>query len=444
MHDFVLEHPRAMLFCGMGISKTAALYWAINSLLLDAAIRGVLVVAPLRVCNLTWPMEAKQWQPFQWMRVANLRTSEGIDQFMAGTADVYVCNYEFLPSLTKLIARRKGGLPYDVEVWDESTRAKNHGAKRINGYRKGPRGVRRVALTGTPTPHSLLDLFAQVRLIDDGARLGRSFTHFRDTYFTSDFMGYKWEPKEGAEVEIYAKIADITLTLKTRDWVDLPEPIIEDVEVALPEEVMKQYRKLEKDLILQLPEGEINAANAAVLVQKLQQFTAGQSYDAERTVHAMHDEKVQALGKLAKQHDEPLLVACIFQHEQAALRAAYPLAVFFADAKTPAAQENMLNAWNRGDIPMLVAHPASVGHGLNLQRGGCKLVYMSLTFNREYYEQMICRLSRRGQTKPVTVYRLMCPGTVDEAVAEALADKANIEHRLLGWLTNKQNERTKP
>lgn len=506
MRDFLLTRPRAMLMCGMGISKTAAVFWAACDLLEDAAIRGVLVIAPVRVCNLTWPMEGRLWDQFRWLRVANLREPEGIEQLLAGTADVYVINYEALASrdVTRQIPREptqqecdemldgvvpvtatlKGQVsdddlasmalgeipksirftrsetthykgfvekhltgkrwPFNMVVFDEITKAKNHDVKGIKALYKELKqrpSTRRAGLTGTPAPNSLMDLFAQYRLLDDGARLGHSITHFKETYFTKDYNGHTWSIKEGAEKEIYDKIADITLSLRTRDWIDLPEPIIEDVEVTLPDEVLKQYKQFEKDLIIELAEGEITAANSAVLVTKLQQFTAGQTYDGERLVHELHNEKIEALRALAAKHKEPLLVACIFQHEQAMVRKCFPLAVFFADAKTAKTQENLLEAWNRGDIPMLVAHPASVGHGLNLQRGGCKLIYMSLTFNREWYEQMICRLSRRGQTKPVTVYRLMCPGTVDEAVAEALADKANTERRLMGWLTNKQNER---
>jgi HEPN domain-containing protein len=215
---------------------------------------------------------------------------------------------------------------------------------------------------------------------------------------------------------------------------DVPDTVVEDVEIKMPDAMMKQYRAFEKELVLQLGTKNITAANAAALVTKLLQFTSGAVYDEDRKTHDIHDLKIEALRKLKKSIKSPILVACIFQHEQERIRKAFPDARFFADAKTEAQQLMLLEQWNERKIPMLVAHPASVGHGLNLQRGSSTMVWMSLTYSRELYEQMIARLSRRGQQDVVMVYRLMCPDTADDAVATVLQEKRDTEQRLLSAL----------
>ena len=302
----------------------------------------------------------------------------------------------------------------------------------------------RVNLTGTPASNSLLDLFAQVRLLDDGHRLGRSFDHFKKTYFSpTDYQQYNWEPVVGAQDRIEARIADITLTMRTSDWLkDLPDFHVEDVDVHLSAPIMEQYEEFKKELILELrQEVQITAANAAVLVRKLLQFTSGCIYDAEKKTHEVHDEKMKALAKLAKQIKDPLLVICDFKHEQDRIRRRFPQARFFADAKTPALQMQLIAQWNRREIPMLVGHPLSMGHGLNLQMGSQTMVWMSLTYSQEQYGQTIARLYRRGQKEVVMVYRLMVPGTVDDVVAEVLEQKRNTEQRLLTALMLLEGDR---
>jgi SNF2 family DNA or RNA helicase len=274
--------------------------------------------------------------------------------------------------------------------------------------------------------------------------MGYRSSHFQAT----DYMEYSWKPKDGAQNTIEHRISDITLTLHSRDWLDIPDTIVEDVEVSMPHGLMDEYRKFEKELVLQIlrdqQEGkEIAAANAAVLVTKLLQFTSGAIYDEDRLTHVLHDAKMQALKGIIKRTHGPVLVACHFKHEQDRIRQLLPQAEFFAAAKTPKSQMELINRWNAGEIPVLVAHPKSVGHGLNLQHGSNTMVWVSLTYSRELYEQMICRLVRRGQDKAVTVYRLMCPGTVDDAVAEALAMKADVETRLLNALKMLESFRNK-
>ena len=436
IRDHLLKNELALLFAGMGLGKTAACLDAITTLLLDAATSGVLVVAPMRVCNLTWPMEVEQWDQFNWLKVANLRTAAGQKAFMRGNAHMYLINYESLHVLSELWGKlQKQGrpLPYDLIIFDESTKAKNPSAKRINKFRRDmPMVERQWALTGTPAPNSLLDLFAQVRLIDGGERLGRTFMQYRTSYFQStDYMQYTWKPKDGAQNTIEERISDITLTLHSKDWLDIPDTVVEDVEVHLGKELMDQYQEFERKMVMELREGDITAATAAALVTKLLQFTSGMIYDGDRLTHDLHNHKLDRLKAIVKHTHGPVLVACNFQHEQTRIKQVLPKAQFFRDATTPAKQLNLIQRWNAGEVPVLVAHPASVGHGLNLQHGSNTLVWMTLTYSRELYEQMICRLVRRGQDKAVTVHRLMCPGTVDEAVAEALAMKADVETRLL-------------
>jgi SNF2 family DNA or RNA helicase len=447
----MIEHMQqtkdALLFCGMGLSKTAAVLSHLNELFLSGEARAALVVGPMRVANLTWPSEVRDWDQFRWMRVANLRTESGQREFLRGRAHLYLVNYESLHHLVSLVERRGGSLPYDVAVYDELTRARNPGSKRINLYRrKVPRVERNIGLTGTPIPNSWIDLFAQVRLVDDGLRLGTNFSKFKAEFFMQPAYAFApWKEKKGTPEKLEQAISDITITLKSSDWLNIPDTVYEDVEIKFTPELQEKYEKLEEELVIELQQGKtLNVANAAALVTKLLQFTSGHIYDEEKVVHPVHNLKFEALARIAKHEKQPLFVACIFQHEQARIRAQFPQARFFADAKTPDAQKKLLDEWNAGKIPMLVSHPASVGHGLNLQHGSSVIVWMSLTYSRENYEQMIARLARRGQQNIIRVYRLMVPGTVDDAVAEALANKASNEARLISALQMLESYRKYP
>ncbi len=444
--DHLAENKDALLYVGMGIGKTAAVLSHLNELFLSGEAVAALIVAPLRVANLTWPAEVKGWDQFAWMRVANLRTESGQRAFLNGSAHLYLINYEALKTLVSLAERRKGKLPYDVVIFDELTRAKNPGSKRINLYRrKVARVDRQIGLTGTPMPNSWLDLFAQVRLIDDGERLGTNFLQFKRQYFYGSEQQFTpWKAKNGTAELLEQKISDITVTLKSSDWLDIPDTVFEDIEIEFTDTLREQYKRLEKELVIELRKDKVlNVANAAALVSKLLQFTSGHIYDEEREVHPVHNLKFDALKKLSEKEPQPLLVASIFQHEQARIRQQFPEARFFADAKNEVTQKKLLDDWNAGKVPMLVAHPASIGHGLNLQHGSSVMVWITLTYSREYYEQMIARLARRGQTEIIKVYRLMVPGTVDDAVAEALASKAANEARLISALQMLESFRNK-
>lgn len=441
------EQKDALLFVGMGIGKSAACLHRLNDLFMDGEARAALIIAPLRVCNLTWPAEVEAWDQFRWMKVANLRTESGRRAFLEGSAHLYLINYEAISSLCQLVETRKGSLPYDVVIFDELTRAKNPGSKRINLFRRRvPRAARHWGLTGTPMPNSWMDLFAQLRLVDNGERLGGNFLQFKREYFYGGENHFQpWKPKVGTTKKLEDKIGDITVTLKSSDWLDLPDTVFEDVEITFTPELRERYETLEKQLVIELRKDHVlNVPNAASLVTKLLQFTSGHMYDEQREVHPIHNLKFDVLKRIVQKEKQPLLVICIFQHEQDRIREQFPQARFFGDAQSATKQKQLLEDWNAGKIHMLVAHPASVGHGLNLQYGSSVLVWLTLTYSREYYEQTIARLARRGQENIIRVFRLMVPGTVDDAVAEALATKAENEARLISALQMLESFRNQP
>lgn len=437
--DFLLKNPDSFLLMGMGLGKTSTCLKLIDHLLTNGESRGALIIAPLRVKNLTWPAEVKKYKDFQWMKMADLRTEEGQKHFHRGSADIYLINWESLPLVAKLLARKTSGkVPYDIVIADESTKGKSSESKRAATYHKYcPRVKRHIAMTGTPVPNSLLDLWGQMRFVDGGRRLGPSFNAFRDRFFDkADRFGYVWVPQENAEQRIYKRISDVTLTLKTSQYLDLPDVVLHDVDVPLPGSLMKQYRQFESDLITQVQDATINAANSAALLTKLLQFTSGAVYDEDRVSHILHDLKVTALEKTAKSINSPVLVMYGYQHELDRLRKRFPKAEFMHDAKSARAQTDLMQRWNSGRIPMLVAHPRSMAHGLNMQEGGCNIVWLTLTYSQEDYNQAIGRLFRRGQNQVVHNWRLMCPATVDWAVASALNKKIKTQGQCIEALQN--------
>lgn len=444
--DHLRKNDDALGFIGLGIGKTAAILTHLSELFLSADSIGALVIAPLRVVNLTWANEVRQWEPLQWMKYANLRTEYGQRCFLNGRAHIYGINFESIPLLVSLVERRKGTLPFDTLVIDELTKAKNPSSKRINLLRrKIPRVKRNIGVTGTPLPNSSLDLFAQVRLIDGGKRLGTNYTDFRKTYFFAPSTMYQpWKPKADTAKKLEEKISDCTCTLKSSDWLNLPDTVFEDVEISFSKDLQEKYETLEKELVIELCRDKtLNVGSAAALITKLLQFTSGEIYDDDKVHHPVHNLKFEALKKIVKEEKQPVLVATIFLHEQTRIREQFPDAKFFSDAKTPDAQQKLLASWNRGEIKMLVAHPASAGHGLNLQHGSSVMVWMTLTYSRELYEQMIGRLARRGQERVVKIYRLMADNTVDWAVAGALESKAQNEARLISALQMLESMRNK-
>jgi hypothetical protein len=282
-----------------------------------------------------------------------------------------------------------------------------------------------------------MELFAQIRLLDDGKRLGHSFHCFRDCYFQGDYMGYNWTLREGSDSKILGRIADICCTLKSSDWLEIPDTVVEDIEVSMGD-AAKEYKRLEKELLLEFASGTVEAPTAAVLVNKLLQFTGGAVYDLEKKVHILHEAKTKALATLCRRIKEPTLIACNFRHEQDRIVGTVPGCVRFDSAKTPRAQDELVARWNTGKIPALVADPRSIGHGLNLQDGGRNTIWYSPTWSRELYDQFNARTARRGQTKPPRVFHLLVPGTVDDAVMETLRQRGGDQHAALDVLKNIQ------
>lgn len=471
MRAFLIEKPEAALLVDCGLGKSRSVIEAIRFLFSDLAIRGVLIVAPLRVCACTWPAELKRWAPE--LTFADIRSEAGMQAWKDRTADVYIVNFEQLASQTKRIRvpfksmlseeeqqawrdQNPGKSPDDVDdkgkllraevvrsypgfmergfrknkrpaadmlVIDELSMLKNHSSKMVRAIQLYRDKFRRFAgLTGTPTPQSTLDLFSQIRVLDGGARLGPSFTAFRDRYAESDYMGFRWQLRPGAAESIREKIADICLVQRDADWADLPPVTIKDVEVVLPAEAMKKYRQMEKDCLIQLDSKDFVASSAAALVSKLLQMTSGVGYieeeDGSRSEAWIHDAKLEALKKIHDQEGrEPTLVfTALMQEPPRIIRTVQGAGDFDASRK---------DEWDRGEIPMWIAHPKRIAHGLNLQDSCRLIVWFSLTYNSEHYVQGNKRVARIGQTRPVTIYRLIVPDTVDEALVEALRVKGD-------------------
>ena len=449
MFGHLIGNDIAALFVDMGLGKTASCLQALVHLISDGSCRGALVVAPLRVSVLTWPHEVEKWDNFKWLTVANMRTKKGQEHWRNGTADIYTINYESLPKFTKMFlhGQRASQLPIDTIIFDELDNAKNPGSKRINAYRKHNDKIsRRWGMTGTPVSNNRLDLFAQIRLLDGGERwkcaanpTGKAYGKWKRQYFEveNEFSEYpKYVPRPGSEQILENKIADMTLVLSAADYLEIPPVSFHDIPVTLPPDAKKLYAKVEKELLALLDdEFEIVAVNAAVLTMKLLQITSGAVYVQQgddvdsRRPEIIHDAKIKALKQLQKQHDgKPLLIPCQYKHEIQRILDEFPGAEKF--------KNDRLQAWNNGEIPVMVAHPKSIGHGLNLQDGGNIICWFSLGYSRALYDQMNARLARQGQTRETLIYRLICPGTVDDAVAAALNDKDNDQAAFLETLKN--------
>lgn len=441
--DHVAQNDVAALFVGCGLGKTAACLQAIREQMIDGQLNGVLIVAPLRVANVTWKAETRKWDDFNFFEVANLRTKEGRQALRNHSAHLYVINYEMLPWLCRQKFRT---MPFNLVVFDELTKAKNHSSKRINAFRaKFKNRIQyKWGLTGTPMPNSMLELFAQYRLLDGGERLGKAYTRFRDQnfYLPNAYQKYNWEIKPLRDEWIHEQVADITLTMRRSDYLDIPDINIEEVKITLPAEAEKVYAKLMKDLIALIENSggvqKVEAVTAGVLKNKLLQVCGGCVYDDDKNVVELHTEKLKALKKIAKQESSPLLVGCNYVFEQEAIRKHFKEAVFFQDYKTPEAQDDLVARWNAGKIKMLVSNPQSIGHGLNLQDGGNVLVWFTLPWSGEYYDQFIARLARKGQNEVTKIIKLMVSGKMDDAVAETLRNKDDSQAALLQALIELQ------
>jgi superfamily II DNA or RNA helicase len=428
MVDHLLANDRAALFVSPGKGKTVVTLTALDTLATCGQLRGALIVAPLRVCSITWPAQVARWAHTSWMRVANLRTAEGLQAWLDGTADIYLINSELLPNrLPLMFPKRKTFVcPVDTLVIDELSLAKNPQSKRFKALHKHLGAItRRWGLTGTPIPNNYLDLWMQVRMLDDGKRLGKTFSSYKDEHFyPADYMGYTYKLITGAKEQIDRRLSDLALVM-VGDPNDLPSSSIIDIPAALPPAARKQYKTLEKEMLAEIADGEITAPSAGVLVNKLLQLTSGAVYDEDRNVLPVHAAKLDALRTLLDKHrGEPVLILTAFKHESARILAAIPEARMF--------DELLLRDWQDGRIPVWVADPRSLSHGIDGLQKSCRIaIWCSLTYSHETYVQTNARLIRTGQTAETIIYRIICPGTIDDAVAEALRDKSDTQTGML-------------
>jgi SNF2 family DNA or RNA helicase len=361
------------------------------------------------------------------MRVANLRTPEGMEAWLDGTADIYLINSELLPNrLHQMFPARSKRCPVDTLVIDELSLAKNPQSKRFKALHKHLAAIpRRWGLTGTPIPNNYLDLFMQVKMLDDGERLGRSFSEYKADYFyPADYMGYNFKLQHGAKEHIDRRLADLALVI-VGDGSDLPSSSVVDVPIVMPTDARKQYRTLQKEMLAEIGDGEITAPSAATLCNKLLQLTSGAVYDEDRNVLPVHDAKIDALRTLLDKHKgEPVLILTAFKHESARIIDSIQEARMF--------NEQLLGEWQAGRIPVWVADPRSLSHGIDGLQKSCRIaIWTSLTYSHETYVQTNARLIRTGQTAETIIYRIIAPGTIDDAVAEALRDKSDTQTGML-------------
>jgi len=426
--EYILNHPIAAVLLDMGLGKSVITLTAIFDLTLDSfLVRKVLVIAPLRVARDTWPAEIEKWDHLKGLKYTVAVGSEVQRKTaLMKRAQVYIINRE---NVEWLIAR--SGIPFDFDmvVIDELSSFKSHQAKRFKSLMKvRPKVNRIVGLTGTPSSNGLMDLWAQYRLLDMGQRLGRFIGRYREDYFVPDKRNqqviFSYKPKPGAEEAIYRLISDITISMKGADYLKLPELVINEVDVKLSEKEMKILDIMKRDLITTVKGEEITAANAAALSGKLLQMANGAVYDDQGTVLHIHDRKLDALEDLIEAaNGKPVLIAYWFKHDLSRIQKRFEVEVL--------STSDSIKRWNDGEIPIAVIHPASAGHGLNLQAGGSTLVWFGLTWSLELYQQTNARLWRQGQKETVVIHHLISKGTIDERVMKALNDKNNTQSALI-------------
>lgn len=427
----IIEQPAAGLFLDMGMGKTVITLTAINELMFDRfEVARVLVIAPKRVAETTWPDEVKAWDHLRHLRVSLVLGNERQRiEALRRQADIYVINRENVVWLVERLGRR---WPFDMVVIDELSSFKSPSAKRFRALRKVRPLIKRiVGLTGTPAPNGLIDLWPQVYLLDQGERLGRTVTGYRERYFLPEKLDssrrivYTWKPKPGAEEAIYKKLADLCVSMRAEDWLALPERLDRVVTVKLPGEAYEQYRQMERDLLLPYADGDVVATTGATLAGKLLQMANGAVYDEHGKVRVIHEAKLDALEDVVEAaNGRPVLVFYSYQHDLARIKARFP------EARALETERDVRD-WNTGKVAIMLAHPAAAGHGLNLQAGGNIIAWFGLPWSLELYQQANARLYRQGQTRSVIIHHLVAQGTIDEAVMEALKVKKLTQESLL-------------
>ncbi len=425
--NFILNNPIAAILLEMGLGKSVITLNAINDLLFDSfEIIKVLVIAPLRVARDTWTAEIAKWE-----HLKNIRTSVAIgtekqrrDALLAD-ADIYLINRENVKWLVKNFR-----FDFDMVVIDELSSFKDHGSQRFKALRKVRPNVKRiVGLTGTPAPNGLMDLWAEIGILDMGQRLGRFIGGYRERYFMPDKRNqttiFSYKLREGAEEAIYEKISDICISMKSLDYLKMPECVINNLEVEMSANEAKLYQKLKKDMILPFNEGDIDAKSSVGLSNKLLQMANGAVYDEIGNAKYIHDRKLDALEDLVEAaNGKPVLIAYWFKHD------IQRICERFSAVKLDTSED--ISKWNAGEISIAIIHPASAGHGLNLQVGGSTLIWFGLTWSLELYQQTNARLWRQGQKNTVVIHHIITKGTIDEDVLKALVSKEDTQEALIG------------
>ena len=409
------------------MGKTVITLTAIDQLVHGFGIVSrVLIIAPKKVAEATWQAEARKWDHLQGLTIATaLGTADERRRAVEAGAEITVINRENVVWLVEAYGAR---WPFDMVVVDESSSFKSPSAKRFEALRRMLPKIRSVViLTGTPAPNGIEDLWSQIYLLDRGARLGRYVTHYRSRYFDHNPWRHEYVPKPGAFEAVKAQISDVCVSMRAEDWLTLPELIVDDIPVALDPEAAKAYRRMEREMVMEVGEEEISATSAAALTGKLLQLCGGSVYDEAGDDHHVHDAKLDALSELIEQlHGEHALLFYGYRHELPYIRAKL-LGLRWRELESAEDAE----AWNRGEVDVLIVHPASCAYGLNLQEGGHHVIWYTLTWSLELYQQANARLHRQGQEKPVIVHRLLVQGGVDEDVAKALEGKDETQAALV-------------
>lgn len=425
--DFIWSESRCMLALDMGMGKSVSTLTAVSDMIDGFVANKVLVIAPLRVANSVWAQEARQWEHLKHLRVSVCTGSEKARMAaLSRDADVYVINRE---NVVWLFQKYGKDWPFDTVVVDESSSFKNASAKRFKALRKAlPMIERIVLLTGTPSPNGLLDLWSQMYLIDYGERLGRTLTGYKQRFFEPDYWGRKFEPRAGSDKKIHGLISGKVIHMSADDYLELPDRIDVEQKIAMPISALSDYKEFERTMLAEFNDGEeIEALNAAALANKLLQWSNGAVYtDENKNWAETHKAKLDALAEIVDDNaGENMLVAYNYRSDQDRLQARFPNAVVL-DQK-----QETIDAWNRGEIKMLLAHPASAAHGLNLQRGGSLCVWFGLNWSLEYYQQFNARLHRQGQSRPVRIVHIVCEDTIDERVLSVIKEKDATQASLL-------------
>lgn len=443
MHDYqnravahIIDNECSALFLSCGLGKTVSTLTAIKELIDSCIISNVLIIAPKRVAEVTWKDEIANWEHLSGLTISVIAgTAKERRAAIGEKADIYTIGRDNIVWLVTEMGGVK--LPYDMVVIDELTSFKNSSSKRFRALRKVRKFIPRVVgLTGTPSPNGLIDLFAQMYLIDEGQRLGKSITAYRDRFFKPDKRNgdivYSYtlkSPQEETEKQISDLIGDITISMEAEDYLKMPDrmPIYDYVE--LPPKAMEAYTTFEREQVIELINSDtpLTAASAAALGNKLQQMAGGRVYDEDKKVIDVHDEKIEKLKEIIEaSNGEPVLVAYAFKHEQVRIMEALKE---FKPRKLETAQD--IADWNEGKAPLMVAHPASVGHGINIQKGGHILVWFGMTWSLELYQQFNARLYRQGQMKPVMIHHIVAKNTIDEKIIKSLDGKRETQDGLM-------------